>query len=192
MIRNESLLALLLFSIVGSTVLTAVPAQSSYSSSAEETSDEEQQQEEPAGDEEEPVDEEPVDDLETEPADEPNDETNPEPSGEDLADQTVTSGPIVERHPCPGQYVITWSPALCVPWPKGCPDPENKQCPTPQLPPEPSGNDQLSSLNTEDILNGTSTAAEGTSLGGDDAGDPVPDIDVKAPCPRPGRPVCPS
>jgi hypothetical protein len=68
--RNESLLAILLFSIVGSTVLTAAPLQLSYSSSTEETNDEEQPGE-LGGDTEEPVDKEPV-------VDEP--ESEPEPS----------------------------------------------------------------------------------------------------------------
>ena len=65
MIRNESLLPLLLVSIVGSTALTVIPAQLSYSSSAEETINEDQQGE-PAGDGEEPVNDEPVDEPEPE------------------------------------------------------------------------------------------------------------------------------
>jgi hypothetical protein len=68
MIPNKSLLVLLLFSIVGSIVLTTIPLQLSYSSSAQETSDEDQQGE-PAGDEE-PVDEEPADESEPKSADE--------------------------------------------------------------------------------------------------------------------------
>jgi hypothetical protein len=55
MIPNKSLLALLLFSIVGSVVLTTIPLHPLYSSSAQETSDEDQQGE-PTGDEE-PADE---------------------------------------------------------------------------------------------------------------------------------------
>jgi hypothetical protein len=55
MIPNKSLLALLLFSIVGSVVLTTIPLHLLYSSSAQETSDEDQQGE-PTGDEE-PADE---------------------------------------------------------------------------------------------------------------------------------------
>jgi hypothetical protein len=66
MIPNKSFLALLLFSIVGSVVLTIIPLQLSYSSSAQETTDEDQQGE-PAG-EEEPVYEEPADESEPKPS----------------------------------------------------------------------------------------------------------------------------
>lgn len=81
MIHNKSLLALLVFSIVGSIVLTAVPVQVSFSSSAEETSDEvgEQQQDEPA-------DEEPVDDAQA-PTDEPANDVNPNLSEDGLTDE---------------------------------------------------------------------------------------------------------
>ena len=78
MTRNESLLAILLFSIVGSTVLTAAPLPLSYSSSTEETNDEEQPGE-PGGDTEEPVDKEPVvDEPEPEPSLPPSTSVQPE------------------------------------------------------------------------------------------------------------------
>jgi len=36
----------------------------------------------------------------------------------EATDETITlSNGTIERHPCPGQYVISWSPAICVPWP---------------------------------------------------------------------------
>jgi hypothetical protein len=49
----------------------------------------------------------------------------------EATDETITlSNGTIERHPCPGQYVISWSPAICVPWPKGCPDPDRvPKCP---------------------------------------------------------------
>jgi hypothetical protein len=65
---------------------------------------------------------------------------------DEVAEATeVPPGPIVERHPCPGQYVISWHPAICVPWPKGCPceGPDCPKCPTPALPPvEPPADEQ--------------------------------------------------
>jgi hypothetical protein len=74
MISNESLLALLLFSIAGCTALTSTLVQPTYSSSSEESSDEGEQME-PASDEE-PVSEEPGDESEPEPEPEPVDNTN--------------------------------------------------------------------------------------------------------------------
>jgi hypothetical protein len=58
-------------------------------------------------------------------------------SGLDQDEVDGATGPTTERHPCPGQYVISWSPAICVPWPKGCPceGPDCPKCPTPALPP---------------------------------------------------------
>jgi hypothetical protein len=81
MIRNESLLALLLFSMVGSIVLTTISVQVSFSSSAEETSDEggEQQQDEPA-------DEEPANDAPA-PSDEPANDANPNLPEDGLTDE---------------------------------------------------------------------------------------------------------
>jgi hypothetical protein len=74
MTRDKSLLVLLLFSIIGSTVST-IPVQLSYSSTAQETSDD-NQQDKPV--DEEPVDKpEPVDNGEPTPVDEPVDEEDP-------------------------------------------------------------------------------------------------------------------
>jgi hypothetical protein len=74
MTRDKSLLVLLLFSIVGSTVST-IPVQLSYSSTAQETSDDNQQGK-PV--DKEPVDEpEPVDNGEPTPVNEPVDDVDP-------------------------------------------------------------------------------------------------------------------
>ena len=55
---------------------------------------------------------------------------------EDTGDTiSLSNGTVIEHHPCPGQYVVIWpsSPGdkgVCVPYPKGCPDPDRvPKCP---------------------------------------------------------------
>jgi hypothetical protein len=159
MIRNKSLLTLLLFFIVGSTVST-IPVQLSYSSSAEETSDEDQQGE-PTGDEE-PVDEEPVDEPEPET---PSEEL---PISDEPVQTTATQEPI---DPAPEREVCVTNAngqKFCYKELKPdevCLKPTNAEDPPICPPPKP-----------ESVMNETTVEGSSSSIAD---GDPIPDIDVK-------------
>ncbi len=171
MIRNMSLLWLLLVSIVGSTVSTIIPIQLSYSSSAEETSDEDQQGE-PAGGEE-PVDEEPVD--------------GPEPESQTSSDDLPTSDEQEETLVVQGSGEPQAEREICVTNAKGqkfcykelkpdeaCMKPINAEDPPICPPPRTEGivNETLGDTNNpldgqmETIVNPTGdTVSEGIAIG---------------------------
>ena len=155
---------------IGNT-LSAIVVQPLYSS-PEQQSDDEQQQDEAA-------DEEPVEEPEPE-HESPSEDLPISDEREDTSAAQEPIDPQAEKEICvtnaKGQkfcYKELEPDEVCLK-PINAEDPPI--CPPPK---------------TEGIVNGTSTAVEGTSSVGGEAGDPVPDIDVKLPCPRKGKPVCP-
>lgn len=128
------------------------------------------------------------DQQQDEPVEEPESEPEPEPLSEDLPSDEQEDSPVTQE-----PFDPQAEKEICVTNAKGqkfcykelepdevCLKPINAEDPPICPPPK-----------TEGIVNGTSTAVEGTSSVGGEAGDPVPDIDVKLPCPRKGKPVCP-